>query len=71
MTKTEIRSILKSGVKTGWYHFKDKTDKDYILDLLKDSDLADVFSALESCELEYKEDYDSIQELREEFEGLD
>jgi len=70
MTKTEIKNILKSSVKTGWLHFKDESDKKYILDLLKDSELEEVFDALESCEFEYKEDYDIVQDLREEFESI-
>ena len=70
MNKTTLKTIIKESVKTGWLHFKDESDKKYILDLLKDSDLDDVLTALENCEFEYQDDYDTVHDLRDELDSL-
>lgn len=68
MTKAEIRAILKDSIRDDWIKFKDKSDKEYFLKLIKYDDLEEIFSSLEvSTIIKGKE---VIEDMREEYEAL-
>lgn len=69
MTKREIKAILKELIKTE-IKFKDPADKKYYLDLLKEGDLDEFFSQFEVAEIVNVEVFDTINDLREEYEAL-
>lgn len=69
MTKREIKAILKELIKTE-IEFKDLTDKKYYLDLLKEGDLDEFFSQFETAEIVNVEVFNTMNDLREEYEAL-
>ena len=64
MTKTEIKTILKSAIKNEWVKFKNPSDKDYILSL---NDLEEIFDQLSVCEIINGQEF--IDDLSDEFEN--
>lgn len=64
MTKTEIKTTLKSAIKNEWVKFKNPSDKDYILSL---NDLEEIFDQLSVCEIINGQEF--IDDLSDEFEN--
>ena len=64
MTKTELKTTLKSAIKNEWVKFKNPSDKDYILSL---NDLEEIFDQLSVCEIINGQEF--IDDLSDEFEN--
>lgn len=73
MTKKDIIWYLKSSIKKGDIQFADPTDKEYLLDILKDGDLDEFFSQLAVCKLaENMGEWDRgfLADMEAEWEGI-
>ena len=66
MTKREIITLAKGLVKD-WLTYKDESDKDYLLDILKTGDLDDFFAQVQIIELVHEEQRSWITDLEDEW----
>lgn len=69
MTKREIITLAKGIVKE-WLTYKDESDKDYLLDILKTGDLDDFFSQVQIIELVYEAHRSWITDLEDEWSSI-